>query len=143
MGGLTSAAFCARDPRCRGAINFDGSPQYGDLIDRPSPRPFLMVYATRPGRVGVSDLVYAKGASYWRAVVDGTLHVNFGDWQYWDPPMSFAEALGPISAARSTEIVHRLVREFFGQVLDGVPSPLLAGAAVFPELQVQRLAPQG
>jgi predicted dienelactone hydrolase len=138
MGGVTSAAYCARDPRCRGAINLDGSPQYGDLIDHPSPRPFLMVYATRPGRVGVSDLIYRGGASYWRAVLDGTLHLNFGDWQYWDPPARIAQALGPIAAARSTEIVHRLVREFFGQVLDGVRSPLLAGEAVYPELAVSR-----
>jgi hypothetical protein len=143
MGGLTSAAYCARDPRCRGAINLDGSPQYGDLIDRPSPTPFLMVYATRPGRVGLSDLIYSKGASYCRAVLDGTLHLNFGDWQYWEEPARIRQALGTLAPARATEIVHRLVLEFFGQVLDGVPSPLLAGGGGVPELQVQRLAPQG
>ncbi len=44
MGGLASAANCARDARCRAAINIDGSPQYGDLIDHPSRRSLLMVY---------------------------------------------------------------------------------------------------
>jgi len=52
MGGITSAAYCARDPRCKAALNLDGSPQYGDLIDRPGTRAFLMVYAARPGRIG-------------------------------------------------------------------------------------------
>ena len=81
MGGVASAAFCARDRRCDAAINLDGSPQYGDLIDRPSKRPFLMVYSDRIFRVGVSDLIYRKGRPYWRAVLSKSGHLNFGDWQ--------------------------------------------------------------
>jgi len=139
MGGITSAAYCARDPRCRASLNLDGSPQYGDLIDRPGGRPFLMVYAARPGRIGVSDLIYGKSDSAWRAVIDGALHLNFGDFQYRQGVQRFTPVLGPIAAERSTEIVHRLVREWFDQWLLGKPSPLLGGERVFEELSVGRV----
>ena len=140
MGGITSAAWCARDARCRAALNLDGSPQYGDLIDHPGQRPFLMVYAARPGRIGVSDLVYGKSPSAWRAVISGTLHLNFGDFQYREGAQRFGAALGPITAERSTAIVHRLVREWFDQELSGRRSALLAGEPVFAELVVSRMA---
>lgn len=140
MGGVASAAFCAADARCRAAANLDGSPQYGDLIDRPLRRPFLMVYSTRPGRVGVSDAIYAKGLTYWRAVVQGTLHLNFGDWQYWDGPSRLSQALGPIPSAMSTAIVNRLIREYFEAQFGGPPSPLLTGSATYPELEVRRVS---
>jgi hypothetical protein len=140
MGGVTSAAYCARDPRCRAAINLDGSPQYGDLIDRPGQSPVLMVYATRPGRVGVSDLIYGRSDAAWRAVIDGTLHLNFGDWQYRQGTQRLNGSLGPIPADRATAIVHQLVREWFDQWLGGKKSPLLADSNEFAELQVARIA---
>lgn len=139
MGGVASAAFCTRDRRCRAAINLDGSPQYGDLIDRPSRRPFLMVYSSRVGRIGVSDPIYKKGRSYWRAVLDKSLHLNFGDWQYWEPPARMSGALGAIDGVRSGVIVNQLVREFFSAYLDGARPPLLRGEKVFEELTVRRL----
>ena len=140
MGGITSAAYCARDSRCRAAINLDGSPQYGDLIDKPGKTPFLMVYAPRPGRVGVSDLIYGRSDSAWRAVVDGTLHLNFGDFQYRQGAQRLQDALGPIAAERSTTIVHQLVREWFDRWLSGKKSPILGGEKVFPEVVVARIA---
>ena len=140
MGGITSAAYCARDSRCRAAINLDGSPQYGDLIDRPGKSPFLMVYATRPGRVGVSDLIYGRSDSAWRAVIEGTLHVNFGDFQYRQGAQRFNGSLGAISAERSTTIVHRLVREWFDKWLGGKRSPLFEGEQLFPEVTVARIS---
>lgn len=140
MGGIVSAAYCARDPRCKAALNLDGSPQYGDLIDHPGTRPFLMVYAARPGRIGVSDLVYGRSGAAWRAVIAGALHLNFGDFQYRRGAQRFTDALGPISAERSTAIVHQLVREWFDEQLLGRKSVLLAGEPVFAELVATRLA---
>lgn len=140
MGGITSAAFCARDRRCRAAINLDGLPQYGDLIDRPGTRPFLMVYAARPGRVGASDAIYAKGDSAWRADIADALHLNFGDFQYRTGAARLGNALGEITAERSTAIVHRLVLEWFGHWLLGRRSVLLGGESLFPELRVTPIA---
>jgi len=140
MGGITSAAFCARDPRCRAAINLDGSPQYGDLIDHPDSRPFLMVYAARPGRLGVSDAIYAKGDSAWRADLAGALHLNFGDFQYRTGTARLGNALGTITAERSTTVVHRVVLDWFGHWLLGRRSPLLTGESPFPELRMSRIA---
>ncbi len=139
MGGVASAAFCARDRRCDAAINLDGSPQYGDLIDRPSKRPFLMVYSDRLFRVGVSDPIYRKGRPYWRAVLSKSGHLNFGDWQYWEPPARMSGALGVIDGVRGGEIVNRLVRDFFSAYLDGARPALFCGEQIFDELSVRRL----
>lgn len=139
MGGITSAAYCARDPRCRAALNLDGSPQYGDLIDNPGKAPFLMVYAPRPGRVGVSDLIYGRSDSAWRAVIEGTLHLNFGDFQYRQGAQRLADALGAITAERSTIIVHQLVRDWFDRWLSGQKSALIDGEKIFPEVTISRI----
>jgi hypothetical protein len=138
MGGVASAAFCAKDARCRAAINLDGSPQYGDLIDHASSRPFLMVYSARPGRVGYSDNIYNKGAQCWRAVLAGSLHLNFGDWQFWQGPARMTRALGEIAPARSSEIVRHLVREFFDVHLSARQATLLARSP-YPELDLRRV----
>jgi predicted dienelactone hydrolase len=140
MGGVASAAFCARDARCRAAINLDGSPQYGNLIDHPSRTPLLMVYGSRPGRIGVSDVVYDRGAEYWRAVVDGALHLNFGDWQYWPADSPVAASLGSLSAGECTTIVHRVVREFLDRTLRRAPAPLYDGRASLPALTLTQRA---
>ena len=139
MGGVASAAFCARDRRCDAAINLDGSPQYGDLIDQPSRRPFLMVYSSRVFRIGVSDPIYRRGRVYWRAILEKSLHLNFGDWQYWQPPARMNGALGVIDGVKSGEIVSRLVRDFFSAYLDGTRPALFRGEKVFDELTVRRL----
>ena len=98
-----------------------------------------MVYGSRPGRIGVSDIVYDKGADYWRAVVDGALHLNFGDWMYWPADSPVAASLGSLSAEACTMIVHRVVREFLDRTLRRVPAPLYAGRATLPALTlVQR-----
>lgn len=139
MGGVTSAAYCARDSRCRAASNLDGSPQYGDLIDVPSATPMLMVYSARAGRVGVSDLVYARGADYTRAVLAGSLHLNFGDWQYWQGDARISAALGTIAPDRATTVVHRLLREYFFERLGLGRSSVLMSERPFPELELRRV----
>ena len=142
MGGVTAVAYCARDVRCRSSANLDGSPQYGGLIDNPAPTPLLMVYSARAGRVGVSDLIYRRGGNYVRAVVRGTLHLNFGDWQYWTGSRRQETALGAISPVRSTRVVHHLLLEYFALHLDRRRSPLLEGTATFPELSLTRVLPE-
>jgi dienelactone hydrolase len=62
MGGVAAGQFCLDDRRCRGALNLDGIPQSGDMLDRTMPHPFLMVYSARPGRLGASDAIYRRAA---------------------------------------------------------------------------------
>ena len=139
MGGVSSIAFCARDPRCTAAINLDGSPQYGDLIDHPSPSPVLMVYSARAGRAGVSDAIYARGREYWRADLAGSLHANFGDWQFLATDSTTASALGPIPAQRAHDAVAVLLNEFLRAKLLRTHSPLFAGQRSVPDLTLRRI----
>ena len=143
MGGVTAAAFCVEDRRCRAGLNLDGIPQYGSMIDTPMPRPFLMVYSARPGRTGASDAIYRRAANpYIRVDVRDTRHLEFSDMVFWGGPLRDRPILGPMPPARATELTAAIVREYFGQELSGRRSALLSGTPVFPEVTVRRFPPR-
>jgi dienelactone hydrolase len=138
MGGVTAAQFCAEDARCKASLNLDGIPQYGQMIDRPARRPFLMVYSARPGRAGANDPIYRQStAPYYRVDVRDTKHLEFSDMPLWGGPLRDRGAFGAIAPTRVTEITRAIVREFFDQELLGRPAGLLKGASRFPEVSAR------
>ena len=139
MGGVMAGQFCVEDRRCKAALNLDGIPQYGAMIDTPFPAPFLMVYSGRPGRAGASDIIYRRAASkYYRVDVKDTLHLDFSDMNYWGGPIA-RRAFGGLGAARAAEVTRRIVREFFGQEILKQPSPLLSGKEPIENVTVSEL----
>ena len=103
MGGVTAGQFCVDDARCAAGLNLDGIPQSGTMIDKPMPRPFLMVYSARPGRLGASDPIYQRAARpYYRVDVADTRHLDFSDMALWGGPPAAAEAglIDPCAPAR-------------------------------------------
>jgi predicted dienelactone hydrolase len=139
MGGVTAGQFCVDDRRCHAALNLDGIPQYGTMIDATFDRPFLMVYSARPGRTGASDAIYRRAASpYYRVDVRDTLHLDFSDLPFWGGPLRERGAFGATPPARATEITRTIVRQYFDQALLGRKSPLLAGDRSFPEVTVSQ-----
>jgi predicted dienelactone hydrolase len=139
MGGVMAGQFCVEDRRCKAALNLDGIPQYGAMIDTPFQAPFLMVYSGRPGRAGASDIIYRRAASkYYRVDVKDTLHLDFSDMNYWGGPIA-KRAFGAIGAARSAEVTRRIVRDFFGQEILGQPSPVLSAQAPIEGVTVSEL----
>lgn len=135
MGGVAGANFCLQDRRCKAALNLDGIPQYGTMIDRQMPAPMLMVYSSRPGRAGASDIIYRRAASkYYRLDVRDTLHLDFCDVNFWGGPLRERGAFGKIDPARAAEITRTIVREFFAQELLKQPSALLSGKQPMPEV---------
>jgi predicted dienelactone hydrolase len=137
MGGVTAGEFCLQDKRCRAALNLDGIPQYGSMIDKPLRKPFLMVYSARQGRAGASDVIYERGASpYYRTDIRDTLHLDFSDMVFWGAAFGERKILGAQKPARTTEITRALVREFFDLHLLEKPSPLLSGKTGLPELTI-------
>ena len=143
MGGVTAAQFCVDDRRCRAGLNLDGIPQYGTMIDKPSGRPFLMVYSARPGRLGASDEIYRRGARpYYRVDVRDTRHLDFSDMAFWGGPLRERPGpLGSIEPVRVDEITRVIVREYFDHQLLGRRSAMLAGTPRFPEVSVQTIKP--
>ena len=138
MGGVTAGQFCVEDRRCRAGLNLDGIPQYGTMIDKSMPRPFLMVYSARPGRSGASDAIYRRAAHpYYRIDVRDTRHLDFSDMVFWGGPLRERPVLGTIAPARATEITSVIVRQYFDQELSGERSVLLAGTPLFPEVTVR------
>jgi hypothetical protein len=144
MDGVTSAQLCVEDARYKASLNLDGIPQYGQMIDRPQRRPFLMVYSARPGRAGASDAIYRQSkAPYYRVDVRNTKHLEFSDMPLWGAPLRDRGAFGAIAPERATEITRTIVREFFDLELLGRPSPLLKGASRFPEVSARFVPPAG
>ena len=137
MGGVAGANLCVEDRRCKAALNLDGIPQYGRMIDTPMPAPFLMVYSGRPGRAGASDIIYRRSASkYYRVDVKDTLHLDFTDMNYWGGPLRQRGAYGKIDPGRAAEITRTIVREFFAQEILKQPSALLAGKQPMTDVTV-------
>jgi len=139
MGGVVAGEFCLRDTRCRAGLNLDGIPQSGSMIASRMKRPFMMVYSARPGRLGASDVIYRRAASrYFRVDVDDTRHVDFSDMIFWGGPLKAAGASGSIAPNRAVELTRLIVRQYFDQELQGVPSPLLAGTLRLPDARVRK-----
>ena len=140
MGGVAGAQFCAEDRRCKAALNLDGIPQYGAMIDTPMPAPFLMVYSARPGRAGASDIIYKRSASrYYRVDVKDTLHLDFTDMNYWGGPLRQRGAYGKIDPARAAQVTRMVVREFFAQEILKQPSAFLGGYVPSDDVTVMRI----
>jgi len=140
MGGVAGAQFCVEDRRCKAALNLDGIPQYGTMIDTPMPAPFLMVYSARPGRAGASDIIYKRSASkYYRVDVKDTLHLDFTDMNFWGGPLRERGAYGKIDPARAAQITRMIVREFFAQEILKQPSALLAGKIPMDDVTVTQI----
>jgi dienelactone hydrolase len=137
MGGVAGAQFCVEDRRCKAALNLDGIPQYGPMIDAKMPAPVLMVYSGRAGRAGANDLIYTRSASkYFRVDVTDTMHLDFTDMNLWGGPLRQRGAYGKIDPVRAAEITRMVVREFFGQELLKQPSPFLDGKQTLPDVTV-------
>jgi len=128
MGGVAGANFCLVDRRCKAALNLDGIPQYGAMIDTPMPAPMLMVYSARAGRAGASDIIYKQSArTYTRVDVQDTLHLDFTDMNFWGGPLRQRGAYGKIDPARAADVTRSIAREFFGQAILKQPSAFLSG----------------
>ena len=140
MGGVMAGQFCVEDRRCKAALNFDGIPQYGTMIDTPFPAPFLMVYSARPGRLGASDHVYSRAASkYYRVDVADTLHVDFSEMNFWGGPLRQRGAFGKIAPERALELTRLIARSFFNQEILKQPSALFSDSQAIPGLTVREL----
>jgi dienelactone hydrolase len=140
MGGVAGAQFCVEDRRCKAALNLDGIPQYGTMIDTKMPASFLMVYSGRAGRAGASDIIYKRSASkYYRVDVKDTLHLDFTDMNFWGGPLRQRGAFGKIDPARAADITRMVVREFFAQEILKQPSAFLSGKQAMPDVTVVEL----
>lgn len=140
MGGVAGAELCVEERRCKAALNLDGIPQYGSMIDAPMPAPFLMVYSGRPGRAGASDIIYRRSASkYYRIDVADALHLDFTDMNLWGGPLRQRGAYGKIDPVRAALVTRTVVREFFAQEILKQPSPLLSGKTPLDGVTVQQL----
>jgi predicted dienelactone hydrolase len=140
MGGVAGVQFCVEDRRCKAALNLDGIPQYGTMIDTPMAAPLLMVYSGRAGRAGASDIIYRRSASkYYRVDVTDTLHLDFTDMNLWGGPLRQRGAYGKIDPMRAAEITRMIVREFFAQEILKQPSAFLDGTQPIADVTVRAL----
>jgi predicted dienelactone hydrolase len=133
FGGATAGQVCLVDARCKAGINLDGL-QFGDLIDRPMPRPFLFMQSEDTGTLNRFVVDRATGPAYY-VVVKGASHFNFSDFSLLSPDFRKAGLLGSIEGGRMQHIMNAYVLAFFDKYLKEKDAPLLAGPpARFPEV---------
>lgn len=137
FGGVAAGELCLEERRCQAALNLDGVPQYGSLIDRRLGKPLLMVYSARPGRLGANDPIYRRASSdYSRVDLREARHLDFTDLPLWGAAVAERGLTGPIAPERAIALTRLVVREFFDQELLGRRSALLAGDRSEPGLVV-------
>jgi predicted dienelactone hydrolase len=118
-GGGATGELCKIDPRCRAAVNLDGT-QFGRHWDRPMPVPFLMFYNEE--HQGGNDFAYLPAThEFWEYTVDGAGHFDFTDFTYAWPLFKTAGMAGSIDGMRMTEITNGVVLNFFDHTLKGKP----------------------
>lgn len=142
FGGAASIELCAREPRCRAAVNLDGI-QFGSVVESGCPRPIMLVYSGAAPWMNHSVFAGSAGPAY-QLFIAGSQHMDFSDLAQFSPLLQWtasdapAAPFGAIDPRRMREITAAYVGAFFDQHLLGRESPLLDGASEqFPEVTIE------
>ncbi|MFI1944638.1 alpha/beta hydrolase family protein [Streptomyces virginiae] len=139
IGGSSTAAAMAADPRIRAGINMDGG------FSTPLPatglggRPFMLLGAQQRGPGGNAswdrDWPLLDGWKRWITFADSG-HFTFTDFPAIGEQLGLPDEEAPLPGARSVELTRRYVAAFFDQHLGGRPQPVLDGpSADAPEVR--------
>ncbi len=143
FGGAAALQACHTDPRCRGAVDLDGT-QFGTVVQAGLHAPLLILGSegscvTGTCRVRTADdqadrnaaqsLLAASSGPSWCYQINGAQHFNFTDDAvlYLAPPLRSLYALGPIDGDRGLQVQTAYVVAFLDQNLRQTPQPLLSG----------------
>ncbi|MFD9357037.1 alpha/beta hydrolase family protein [Streptomyces sp. NPDC060031] len=138
IGGASSLAAMAADPRIRAGIDMDGG------LATPLPagvggRPFMLLGAQQnsPGALESWDRTWPRLDGWKRWITfTGSAHFTFTDFPAIADQLGLPDPDAPLPGARSVELTRRYVGAFFEQHLKGRPQPVLDGpAADAPEVR--------
>ena len=138
-GGAAAGETCLLDDRFKAFINLDGTP-FGDTVDTVIEKPFMVISSAPDLSLPITPGdCYAEEQTGHRTVsIDGAYHMNFTDLNVLISKAGKTfSALGPINAARQTEIVNAYIVSFFNKHLRDLDEPLLNGTtSLYPEVRV-------
>ena len=123
FGGASSGQACLTDPRCKAAINMDGT-QFGDMLQKPMDKPILFMHNALAGDFNAYFAKRAESQTY-SMIIEDTEHFNFTDFPLYSPIFKNVGFLGDINSYRNLEIVNRYTLSFFDKHLKGVDNGLL------------------
>jgi predicted dienelactone hydrolase len=150
FGGATSLQMSKDDPRVKAAVDQDGQ-LFGDVHETGTRRPVLLMHNGDTGETGTPAttavmkeliaMLRAKERSFldrstgdrYELTIPRTQHGHFSDLMlmYPLPP-------GQLDPRRAHEIITAYTLAFFDRYLRGVASPLLEGAATYPEVTFRK-----
>jgi predicted dienelactone hydrolase len=136
-GGATAGEFCRLDPRCRAAINMDGTP-FGGIVDDTLRVPLLIMASAdnEPVHRPLLDLVQAPA---FLLKVPGTNHVGLSDYSLQGPLLAWIGMTGRLDPARKEAIMTDFIIGFFETYLMGrSPERFNALAARYPDVGITR-----
>lgn len=133
-GGATAGEFCARDLRCKAAINIDGG-QYGRLIDDSLTVPLLIIGSSQAHGAHVPALDLTRGPA-WLIRVPETNHIGLTDLSLQGPIFRWMGVVGKLDPDRREAIMTDYTVGFFDKFLMNRPQQFDGLATKFPEVQV-------
>jgi predicted dienelactone hydrolase len=134
FGGAAAYQLCNTDPRCKVAIDLDGT-LFGESTTV-SAVPFMLISAdpsrARGDAKRVDDytrrIFAAQVQPAYHVTVEGAAHFNFSDLALRASIVyRLLGAVGPIDGARGLAIADQYIDEMLGKYLKGQPSPDLEG----------------
>ena len=140
MGGGTAVQLAAQDARCRALLLLDPwlRPLDDAVIQRGLDLPILCLMSE--GEFGktngaVAEQLAAAGRGQGLvATIAGSGHYDYSDLPLLSPVTRLFGAKGPINGRRAARIINAYTLAFFEATLRERPSPLLEGAAGYPEI---------
>jgi predicted dienelactone hydrolase len=152
FGGATSIQMSKDDARVKAAIDHDGQLFYGDVTEKGTPRPFMLMHHGEPDRGPkpedadvIKDLtartknhdqsLMDHSKSQWfQITIEKTQHNHFSDLSLLSPPNP-----GELNPHRAHEIINAYTLAFFDKYLRGRDSDLLKGhSGKYPEVAFEK-----
>ena len=141
FGGSTAEELCIIDSRFDAGISLD-SPHFRHALDMNMTKPFMLLSGPDYGSQikNGTDIIFANSESIcYGLYVEGTRHLNFGDFNLWSPDFKSYGWLGTIDGYRMLNILNIYIRTFFDEHIKNTDSPLLDGpSADYPEVTFLR-----
>lgn len=125
-GGDAAHSVCSADPRCQGAVDFDGA--LSETPEQPASQPLMFLSSrSRPAAEHTWDLVAGRSASTtYRAWVSGISYYNFVVWVSAPGIVeTHPELFGSLDPRRAHELYAGYTEAFVRTHLLGEPAPEL------------------
>ncbi|HAG16314.1 MAG TPA: hypothetical protein DCG69_07300 [Bacteroidales bacterium] len=140
FGGAVAGQQCLRDSRIKAGINLDGF-QFGDLIDQPLQKPFMLIQSgyNDMWNLGNSVIFGHHFNDFYFLDIPKARHFVFSDAALLPdiPPANKLDMIGSIDGRETLNFLNLFILEFFDVYLKDTNPKLLKASSGFPDAQLE------